>query len=89
MSQTRAGLSFVRTMRVVMVTMPLVMLQRWLLKSANKFVSIKGKGARSKPMPRVNCPSPTFQLNGHLRVLKLSILSRTQWRICWQCGLER
>lgn len=36
---------------LVMVTMPLVMLQRWLLKSANKFVSIKGKGARSKPMP--------------------------------------
>jgi len=36
---------------LVMVTLPLVMLQRWLLKSANKFVSIKGKGARSKPMP--------------------------------------
>ncbi|MYM41797.1 ABC transporter permease [Duganella qianjiadongensis] len=36
---------------LVAVTMPLVMLQRWLLKSANKFVSIKGKGARSKPMP--------------------------------------
>ncbi|SEN32802.1 iron(III) transport system permease protein [Duganella sp. CF517] len=36
---------------LVMVTMPLVMVQRHLLKSANKFVSIKGKGARSKPMP--------------------------------------
>ena len=36
---------------LVMVTMPLVMIQRWLLKSANKFVSIKGKGARSKSMP--------------------------------------
>ncbi len=36
---------------LVMVTMPLVMLQRRLLKSANKYVSIKGKGARSKPMP--------------------------------------
>jgi len=36
---------------LVMVTMPLVMIQRWLLKSANKFVSIKGKGARSKAMP--------------------------------------
>jgi iron(III) transport system permease protein len=36
---------------LVMVTMPLVMVQRWLLKSANKFVSIKGKGARSKAMP--------------------------------------
>jgi iron(III) transport system permease protein len=36
---------------LVMVTMPLVMVQRWLLKSANKFVSIKGKGARSKSMP--------------------------------------
>jgi iron(III) transport system permease protein len=36
---------------LVMVTFPLVMIQRWLLKSANKFVSIKGKGARSKAMP--------------------------------------
>ena len=36
---------------LVMVTMPLVMLQRHLLKSASKYVSIKGKGARSKPMP--------------------------------------
>ncbi|MES2017960.1 MAG: iron ABC transporter permease [Pseudomonadota bacterium] len=36
---------------LVMVTMPLVMLQRWLLKSANKYVSIKGKGARQKVMP--------------------------------------
>lgn len=36
---------------LVMVTLPLVMVQRHLLKSANKFVSIKGKGARSKPMP--------------------------------------
>jgi iron(III) transport system permease protein len=34
-----------------MVTMPLVMMQRWLLKSANKYVSIKGKGARQKAMP--------------------------------------
>jgi iron(III) transport system permease protein len=36
---------------LVGVTMPLVMLQRWLLKSANKYVSIKGKGARQKPLP--------------------------------------
>jgi iron(III) transport system permease protein len=36
---------------LVAVTMPLVMLQRWLLKSANKYVSIKGKGARQKPLP--------------------------------------
>src|SRR5450830_1025504 len=36
---------------LVMVTMPLVMLQRRLLRSANKYVSIKGKGARSKAMP--------------------------------------
>ena len=27
------------------VTLPLVMVQRWLLKSANKYVAIKGKGA--------------------------------------------
>lgn len=36
---------------LVMVTLPLVMVQRHLLKTANKFVSIKGKGARTKPMP--------------------------------------
>jgi iron(III) transport system permease protein len=36
---------------LVMVTMPLVLMQRWLLKSANKYVSIKGKGARQNPMP--------------------------------------
>ncbi|RZI44298.1 iron ABC transporter permease [Herbaspirillum sp. HC18] len=36
---------------LVGVTMPLVMLQRWLLRSANKYVSIKGKGARQKPLP--------------------------------------
>jgi iron(III) transport system permease protein len=36
---------------LVMVTMPLVMLQRWLLRSANKYVAIKGKGARQKPLP--------------------------------------
>jgi iron(III) transport system permease protein len=36
---------------LVAVTMPLVMLQRFLLKSANKYVSIKGKGARQKPLP--------------------------------------
>src|SRR5205085_2839751 len=35
---------------LVAVTMPLVMMQRWLLKSANKYVSIKGKGARQKPL---------------------------------------
>jgi len=36
---------------LVAVTMPLVMVQRWLLKSANKYVSIKGKGSRQKPLP--------------------------------------
>src|SRR5450830_948583 len=36
---------------LVAVTMPLVMLQRHLLKSAHKYVSIKGKGARQKAMP--------------------------------------
>jgi iron(III) transport system permease protein len=36
---------------LVAVTLPLVMLQRHLLKSANKYVSIKGKGARTKSMP--------------------------------------
>jgi iron(III) transport system permease protein len=36
---------------LVAVTLPLVMMQRWLLKSANKYVSIKGKGSRQKPLP--------------------------------------
>ena len=36
---------------LVAVTMPLVFIQRWLLKSANKYVSIKGKGARQKALP--------------------------------------
>ncbi|MBB5390027.1 MULTISPECIES: iron ABC transporter permease [unclassified Herbaspirillum] len=36
---------------LVAVTMPLVMLQRWLLRSANKYVAIKGKGSRQKPLP--------------------------------------
>jgi iron(III) transport system permease protein len=36
---------------LVAVTMPLVMLQRWLLRSANKYVAIKGKGARQKALP--------------------------------------
>jgi iron(III) transport system permease protein len=36
---------------LIAVTFPLVMLQRWLLKSASKYVSIKGKGARQKPLP--------------------------------------
>jgi iron(III) transport system permease protein len=36
---------------LVAVTMPLVMMQRWLLKSASKYVSIKGKGARQKALP--------------------------------------
>ena len=47
---------------LVMVTMPLVMVQRWLLKSANKFVSIKGKGARSKAMPLGRCKWLAFAL---------------------------
>ena len=36
---------------LVAVTLPLVMVQRWLLKSANKYVAIKGKGSRQKPLP--------------------------------------
>jgi iron(III) transport system permease protein len=36
---------------LVMVTLPLVMIQRHLLKTANKYVSIKGKGARQKSIP--------------------------------------
>jgi iron(III) transport system permease protein len=38
------------------------MLQRWLLKSANKYVSIKGKGARQKPLPLGKWKWPAFGL---------------------------
>ena len=47
---------------LVMVTMPLVMLQRWLLKSASKYVSIKGKGARQKALPLGNWKWVAFVL---------------------------
>lgn len=33
------------------VTFPLVLFQRWLLRHANKYVAIKGKGARQKALP--------------------------------------
>ena len=36
---------------LVAITFPLVLFQRWLLKSANKYVSIKGKGSRQKALP--------------------------------------
>ncbi len=36
---------------LVAVTVPLVLCQRFLLRTANKYVSIKGKGARQKPLP--------------------------------------
>jgi len=36
---------------IVGVTLPLVMLQRLLLKSANKYASIGGKGGRQRPLP--------------------------------------
>ena len=36
---------------LVMVTFPLVLLQRYMLKSANRFVTVKGKVTRSRPLP--------------------------------------
>lgn len=36
---------------LIAMTIPLVMLQRRLMRSANRFVSIKGKAARSRPLP--------------------------------------
>src|SRR3954471_18938018 len=36
---------------IVGVTFPLVLLQRWLLKTAGKYVSVKGKAARQKLLP--------------------------------------
>ncbi|HEY2929725.1 ABC transporter permease [Piscinibacter sp.] len=36
---------------IIAVTFPLVMLQRLLLKSANRFVTVKGKAGRMRPLP--------------------------------------
>ncbi len=36
---------------IVAVTFPLVMLQRFLLKNAGKFVTVKGKAGRQRPLP--------------------------------------
>ncbi|CAM4265089.1 ABC transporter permease [Kerstersia similis] len=36
---------------LIAMTIPLVMLQRRLMRSANRFVSIKGKATRSRPLP--------------------------------------
>ena len=36
---------------IIAVTFPLVLLQRWLLKSAGKYVSVKGKATRQKLLP--------------------------------------
>jgi len=36
---------------IVAVTFPLVLLQRWLLKTAGKYVSVKGKATRPKLLP--------------------------------------
>ena len=36
---------------IVAVTFPLVLLQRWLLKTAGKYVSVKGKATRQKVLP--------------------------------------
>src|SRR5438034_8987116 len=36
---------------IVAVTFPLVLLQRWLLKSAGKYVSVKGKAGRMRELP--------------------------------------
>jgi iron(III) transport system permease protein len=36
---------------IIAITFPLVMFQRWLLKSAAKYVSVKGKATRQKVLP--------------------------------------
>jgi iron(III) transport system permease protein len=36
---------------IVAITFPLVLVQRWLLKTAGKFVSVKGKATRQKLLP--------------------------------------
>jgi iron(III) transport system permease protein len=39
---------------IIAVTFPLVLLQRWLLKTAGKYVSVKGKATRQKTLPLGN-----------------------------------
>jgi iron(III) transport system permease protein len=36
---------------IIAMTFPLVMLQRFLLKNAGKYVTVKGKGGRQRPLP--------------------------------------
>src|SRR5215831_18810005 len=36
---------------IVAVTFPLVLLQRWLLKTAGKYVTVRGKAGRQRPLP--------------------------------------
>ena len=36
---------------IIAVTFPLVLVQRWLLKTAGKYVSVKGKATRQKLLP--------------------------------------
>src|SRR5207237_5560828 len=39
---------------IVAVTFPLVMLQRYLVKNAGKYVTVKGKAGRQRPLPLGN-----------------------------------
>jgi iron(III) transport system permease protein len=36
---------------LIAMTIPLVMLQRWLMRSAHRFVTMKGRASRSRPLP--------------------------------------
>ena len=36
---------------IVAMTFPLVMLQRFLLKNAGKYITVKGKAGRQRPLP--------------------------------------
>jgi iron(III) transport system permease protein len=47
---------------LIAITFPLVLLQRVMLRSANKYVSIKGKGARQTALPLGNWKWPAFGL---------------------------
>jgi iron(III) transport system permease protein len=49
---------------IVGVTFPLVLLQRWLLKTAGKYVSVKGKAARQKLLPLGGWKWAAFALVG-------------------------
>lgn len=47
---------------IVLLTLPLVVLQRWLLRTANRYVTVRGKGLAARPLPLGRWRWPAFGL---------------------------